>query len=64
MSPDDKVRILHGDTMFTSPGINGIKGFMMSDGPHGARYGHGSTAFPTTISLTATWDPDYMEVVG
>jgi len=50
--------------MFTSPGINGIKGFMMSDGPHGARYGHGSTAFPTTISLTATWDPDYMEVVG
>jgi beta-glucosidase len=52
--------------MFSSPGIErlGVKGFDMSDGPHGVRYAQSSTCFPTNIALAATWDAEYMETVG
>lgn len=66
MSLDEKCSILHGDTFFTSPGVDrlGVAGFNMSDGPHGVRMAKGTTAFPVTIALTATWDADIMEEVG
>ena len=66
MSLDEKCAILHGSGMFDTPGIDrlGIPGLAMSDGPHGVRFGNKTTAFPTTIALTSTWDPEYMEQVG
>jgi beta-glucosidase len=40
MSLDEKCTILHGNDMFTSPGVDrlGVAGFTMSDGPHGVRF--------------------------
>lgn len=47
----------------------GIPGFVMGDGPHGVRFtqdafGRTSTAFPTGIAMTATWDEDLIGRVG
>lgn len=66
MTLDEKCSMLHGSTMFDAPGVSrlGIPGFSMSDGPHGVRSASSSTAFPISIALTATWDPEYMEIVG
>ncbi|MFK7904950.1 MAG: glycoside hydrolase family 3 C-terminal domain-containing protein [Chitinophagales bacterium] len=62
MSIDEKVYQLTSNTFFTT-GDNsrlGISGFVMSDGPHGVRFG-GATAFPTGIAQAATWDVDFIE---
>ena len=40
-----------------------IPGFIMSDGPHGVRYGQ-ATAFPVGIAMAATWDPELIYRVG
>lgn len=47
----------------------GIPGFVMGDGPHGVRFtqdlfGRSSTAFPTGIAMTATWDEALLGEVG
>jgi len=66
MTVDEKIKILHGSSMFESSGIDrlGIPGFSMGDGPHGVRLAPKATTFPVTIALTATWDPEYIEIVG
>ncbi|MGB0930650.1 MAG: glycoside hydrolase family 3 C-terminal domain-containing protein [Chitinophagales bacterium] len=62
MSIEEKIYQLTSNTFFTT-GDNsrlGIPGFVMSDGPHGVRFG-GATAFPTGIAQAATWDVDFIE---
>lgn len=43
----------------------GVPQFTGSDGPHGIRGGEGPwSCFPTTIAMTATWEPDLIRRVG
>jgi beta-glucosidase len=63
MTLDEKVSMLGGDgTAFATKPVErlGIPSIQMSDGPLGVRMGE-ATAFPSAISLAATFDP---EVVG
>ena len=65
MSTNEKIDQLTSNTFFTT-GDNarlGIPGFVMSDGPHGVRFG-GATSFPTGIAQAASWDVDLIEKVG
>lgn len=66
MTLDEKCGILHGLDMFNAPGIDrlGIPGITVSDGPHGVAMAVGTTCFPGSIALAATWDEDFMEHVG
>ena len=66
MTVEEKCNMLHGSDMFESPGISrlNIEGFHMSDGPQGVRFAQGTTAFPASIALAATWDPAVVELVG
>ena len=65
MSTNEKIYQLINNTFFTT-GDNTrleIPGFVMSDGPHGVRFG-GATSFPTGIAQAASWDVDLIEKVG
>lgn len=67
MTLEEKCSILHGSTMFDSPGIErlNIPPFNMSDGPHGVYSAPiPTTVFPSSIALAASWDTEYMETVG
>ena len=57
MTDQEKIDQLTNNTFFTT-GTNtrlNIPGFIMSDGPHGVRYG-GNTAFPVGMAMAATFD--------
>jgi len=70
MTLEEKVRMLHGNSSFTSAGVPrlGIPELVMSDGPHGVRTEHGrgwsevknvndsGTYLPVGIALAATWN--------
>jgi beta-glucosidase len=70
MTLEEKVRMLHGNSSFTSAGIPrlGIPELVMSDGPHGVRTEHGrgwgelknvndsGTYLPVGIALASTWN--------
>lgn len=72
MTLDEKVRMLHANSSFTSAGIPrlGIPELVTSDGPHGVRVEHGrgwspvknvndsGTYLPTGIALASTWNPE------
>jgi beta-glucosidase len=65
MTTGEKIYQLTSNTFFTT-GNNtrlGIPGFVMSDGPHGVRFG-GATCFPTGIAQAASWDVELIERVG
>lgn len=65
MTLQEKVHQLTHDTYF-STGDNsrlGIPGFIMSDGPHGVRFG-GATSFPVGIAMASTFNTDLIEEVG
>jgi beta-glucosidase len=65
MTLEEKVYQLTHNTYF-STGDNArlnIPGFMMSDGPHGVRFG-GATSFPVGIAMAATFNPLLVERVG
>ena len=65
ITTSEKIYQLTSNTFFTT-GSNtrlGIPGFIMSDGPHGVRFG-GATSFPTGIAQAATWDVELIEKVG
>jgi beta-glucosidase len=64
LSLKEKVKMLSG-TGFDTPAIErlGIPGLRMTDGPAGARWGK-STAFPSPMSLAASWDSDLIFRVG
>ncbi len=70
MTLEEKVKLIHASSPFTSGGIArlGIPELVMSDGPHGVRHEHGrdwikdknvedrSTYLPVGTGLAATWN--------
>ena len=61
---DEKLSLLAGTGFDTRPIERlGISGLHMTDGPVGVRSGK-STAFPASIALAASFDPDLVERVG
>jgi beta-glucosidase len=78
-SDQEKLSLLYGDTLFTSPGISrlNIAPLHLSDGPHGVReeqkpleYGSANrtddyaTYLPTELALAATWNPTLAHLFG
>ena len=74
LTSDEKIALLAGvDNWHTAalPHL-GIRTLTMSDGPHGVRAGDDgtgrpfgpTTAFPTGVGLSATWNPALLEQVG
>ncbi len=74
MSREEKTAILSGQDVWNTVPIPrlGIPSVVMTDGPHGVRATHPevgrkmgpATAFPTGISMGASWDPELIEAVG
>ena len=64
---EEKILMVHGDskTGMDTTAIErlGIPKLSMTDGPHGVRWGQ-ATAFPTGVSLGATWNEALLERVG
>ena len=64
MTLDEKIDMLGGTGFATKPNERlGIPELRMTDGPLGVRWGK-STAFPSGICLSATWDPTIAGKVG
>ena len=70
----EKVSLLSGQDIWNTVPIErlGIPSVVMTDGPHGVRPSHPDvgrkmgpvTAFPTGISMGASWNPELVEQVG
>ncbi|HHV56056.1 MAG TPA: hypothetical protein GXX55_11530 [Firmicutes bacterium] len=69
MTLEEKVDLLHGVTGQGATGYIagnerlGIPALTMEDGPVGVRRGK-ATAFPASIAMAATWNPDLIHKVG
>jgi beta-glucosidase len=76
---EEKISLVHGDTLFTTPAIArlGVPRRWLSDGPHGVREDVGANTFnpagrtddfatclPVGIALAATWNPAAAEAYG
>lgn len=60
----EKIELLGGTGFATKPIVRlGIPELRMADGPVGVRWGE-STAFPVSIAMAATWDPDLIYSLG
>jgi len=79
MTLEEKIAMLHGNGMFTSPGLerSGIPELRYTDGPFGIREEleknswnpmrlttDSATFFPTGSALAATWNPDLAYLQG
>ncbi len=79
MTLEEKVRMCHAQSKFSSAGVPrlGIPEIRMSDGPHGVRaeinwndWGYSNwtndsiTAFPALTALAATWNPEMSAIYG
>lgn len=67
MSLEEKINMISGDvTRFDSrPNERlGIPALHMADGPVGVRSSEPSTAFPASVCMAATWNPDLMIRLG
>ena len=79
MSLNEKIGMLHGNSKFTSAGVErlGIPELHLSDGPHGVREeisrdswaaagwtNDSCTYFPTGTALAATWNPELAYLGG
>lgn len=79
MNLEEKINMLHGNSIFTSPGIErfGVKELTYDDGPHGVReevqrYSFkplglttdSATFFPTGSALAATWNTEMALLYG
>ena len=73
LSLKEKISLLAGKDSWRTPPIDrlGIPSLVMTDGPHGVRSDLSgdriqgpATAFPTGVSLAATWNPELIENVG
>lgn len=70
MTLEEKIAQLHaeaGDQGMWRTANNtrlNIPGFIMSDGPHGVRFGDSATSFPVGSAMSATWDMPLLERVG
>ena len=70
----EKVSLLSGQDIWNTVPVKrlGVPSITMTDGPHGVRPTHPDvgrkmgpvTAFPTGISMGASWDPELVEQVG
>lgn len=69
----EKVSLLSGKDSWRTVAIKrlGIPSITLTDGPHGVRAtrmlgrsGGPATAFPTGVSMAASWNPDLIECVG
>ncbi|MDP3786074.1 MAG: glycoside hydrolase family 3 C-terminal domain-containing protein [Candidatus Omnitrophota bacterium] len=64
MTLEEKVKLLAGKEMDTFPIDRlGIPALKMTDGPVGMRFGH-ATAFPSSVSMAASWDTDLLKKIG
>lgn len=64
MTLQEKIELLGGTGYATKPIKRlGIPALKMSDGPLGVRWGK-STAFPSGISMAATWDTSLIKKIG
>lgn len=64
MTLEEKIDMLGGTGFATKPNARlGIPELRMTDGPLGVRMDK-STAFPSGISLAATWNPSLVEKIG
>lgn len=74
LTPEEKIDLVHGDvdptgiaTGYIPPNDRlDIPSFSLVDGPLGVRAGDGSpsTAFPASIALASSWDPDLASEMG
>lgn len=79
MTLQEKIRIIHAQSKFSSPGVPrlGIPEIWCTDGPHGVRpevlwdewdqagwTNDSCTAFPSLTALAATWNPDMALLYG
>ena len=72
MTNEEKVSLLAGNTMWTTPPIErlGIPAMKVTDGPNGARGGGSfaggitSACFPVGISLASTWNKELVSQIG
>ncbi len=64
MTLEEKIDILGGTGFATKPNERlGIPELRMSDGPVGVRW-NPSTAFPVSLAMAATWDPELVSGIG
>jgi beta-glucosidase len=65
MTLQEKIDQLHQNGGFTTASNTrlNIRGFIMSDGPHGVRDGM-ATSFPVGIGMASTWDPSLTKLIG
>lgn len=64
MTLEEKIDLLGGTGFETKPIERlGIPALKMCDGPLGVRWGH-ATAFPSGISMAATWNPELIFKLG
>lgn len=64
MSLDEKIELLGGTGFATKPIPRlGIPELRMTDGPVGVRW-NPSTAFPASIAMAATWEPNLINGIG
>ena len=64
MTLEEKIDILGGTGFATKPNERlGIPELRMSDGPVGVRW-NPSTAFPASVAMAATWDPELVNGIG
>lgn len=66
MTLDEKLKIIGGSGWMTTNGVErlGIKGMKFSDGPQGVGSHGKSTAYPSAVTLAATWNPDFAYKYG
>ena len=68
MTLEEKVKILHAQSKFSSPGVRrlGIPELWCTDGPHGIRHekGENCTSFPNLCCAAATFDTDLLYEMG
>ncbi|TRX65715.1 glycoside hydrolase family 3 C-terminal domain-containing protein [Carboxylicivirga sp. M1479] len=65
MTLDEKIHQLTHNTFFTTGDDekHGIPGFIMSDGPHGVRFG-GACSFPVGIAMASSFNTHLIQDVG
>ena len=68
MTLEEKIEQLSGtsdcDKMASNSNSRlGIPSLQCADGPHGVRWGK-ATAFPVSIAIASSWEPELMERVG
>ena len=67
MTLEEKALMVAGDTTGFDSRVNerlGIPALRMTDGPVGVRWGDSSVAFPVSVCMAATWNPELIYEYG